>query len=217
MKTFLCIGSGPGISYATAERFAREGFRIVFSARNAEKSRQLADRLIAKGYKADVWTVNAADPESVAALIAGVQQDFESVDVLHYNVASLRSANISEQAADTFIPDLAVNIGGALVATQAVLKEMSARRSGTILLTGGGYAVAPNPEHISLSIGKAGIRALAYGLFESLKEKGVHIGTIAVLSAVYAESKEVEAIGDHFWKLHNQPVGSWTVEVQSPA
>lgn len=217
MKTFLCIGSGPGISYATAERFAREGFRIVFSARNAEKSRQLADRLVAKGYKADVRTVNAADPESVAALIAAVQQDFESVDVLHYNVASLRSANISEQAVDTFIPDLAVNIGGALVATQAVLKEMSARRSGTILLTGGGYAVAPNPEHISLSIGKAGIRALAYGLFESLKEKGVHIGTIAVLSAVYAESKEVEAIGDHFWKLHNQPVGSWTVEVQSPA
>jgi hypothetical protein len=37
------------------------------------------------------------------------------------------------------------------------------------------------------------------------------------LAAVYAESKEGEAIGDHFWKLHNQPVGSWTVEVQSPA
>jgi short-subunit dehydrogenase len=217
MKTFLCIGSGPGISYATAERFAREGFQIVFSARNAEKSRQLADRLVAKGYKADVRTVDAADPKSVAALIAGVEQDLGSVDVLHYNVASLRSANITEQAQDTFIPDLAVNIGGALVATQAVLKKMSERRSGTILLTGGGYAVAPNPERISLSIGKAGIRALAYGLFESLKEKGVHIGTIAVLAAVYAESKEVEAIGDHFWKLHNQPVGSWTVEVQSPA
>jgi short-subunit dehydrogenase len=217
MKTFLCIGSGPGISYATAERFAREGFQIVFSARNAEKSRQLADRLVAKGYKADVRTVDAADPKSVAALIAGVEQDLGSVDVLHYNVASLRSANITEQAQDTFIPDLAVNIGGALVATQAVLKKMSERRSGTILLTGGGYAVAPNPERISLSIGKAGIRALAYGLFESLKEKGIHIGTIAVLAAVYAESKEVEAIGDHFWKLHNQPVGSWTVEVQSPA
>lgn len=217
MKTFLCIGSGPGISYATAERFAREGFQIVFSARNAEKSRQLADRLVAKGYKADVRTVDAADPESVAALIASVEQDFGSIDVLHYNVASLRSANISEQAQDTFIPDLAVNIGGALVATQAVLKKMSERRSGTILLTGGGYAVAPNPERISLSIGKAGIRALAYGLFESLKERGVHIGTIAVLSAVYAQSKEVEAIGDHFWKLHNQPMGSWTVEVQSPA
>jgi NAD(P)-dependent dehydrogenase (short-subunit alcohol dehydrogenase family) len=29
MKTFLGIGSGPGIGLATAERFAREGFRIV--------------------------------------------------------------------------------------------------------------------------------------------------------------------------------------------
>jgi NAD(P)-dependent dehydrogenase (short-subunit alcohol dehydrogenase family) len=42
MKTFLSIGSGPGISYATAERFAKEGFNIVFSSRGAGKSRQLA-------------------------------------------------------------------------------------------------------------------------------------------------------------------------------
>lgn len=217
MKTFLCIGSGTGISYATAERFAKEGFQVVFSARNAAKTRQLAERLQAKGYKADVRTVNAADPKSVASLITDVERDFGSVDVLHYNVASMRAANISEQDPDTFIPDLAINIGGALVATQAVLKKMSERRSGTILLTGGGYAVAPNPEHLSLSIGKAGIRALTLALFESLKEKGVHIGTIAVLSAVSPDSREVEAIGDHFWKLHSQPIGSWTAEIKSPA
>lgn len=34
MKTFLSIGTGPGIGFATAERFAREGFRVVLSARD---------------------------------------------------------------------------------------------------------------------------------------------------------------------------------------
>jgi NAD(P)-dependent dehydrogenase (short-subunit alcohol dehydrogenase family) len=29
MKTFLSIGSGPGIGVATAERFASEGFDVV--------------------------------------------------------------------------------------------------------------------------------------------------------------------------------------------
>ena len=189
----------------------------MFSARNATKTRELAGLLEAKGYKADGRTVDVADPESVASLIAGVERDFGSVDVLHYNVASMRTANISTQDPSTFIPDLAINIGGALIATQAVLKKMSERRSGTILLTGGGYAVAPNPERLSLSIGKAGIRSLTLALFEGLKAQGVHIGTIAVLSGVAAGSKEVEAIGDHFWKLHNQPTGSWTAEIKSPA
>jgi len=46
MKTFLGIGTGAGIGFATAERFAREGFRVVLSARNLERTRELAKRLI---------------------------------------------------------------------------------------------------------------------------------------------------------------------------
>ena len=38
MKTFLSIGSGPGMGMATAERFAKEGFQIVLSARDAAKT-----------------------------------------------------------------------------------------------------------------------------------------------------------------------------------
>jgi len=216
MKTFLGIGSGVGIGYATAERFAQEGFQIVLSARNAVKTRQLGDRLEARRYKVDVRTVDSGDLTGVASLITDVERDFGSIDVLHYNAASMRKANITEQAQDTFIPDLAVNIGGALAAIQAVLKKMMERRSGTILLTGGGYSLAPNPGYLSLSIGKAGIRALTLGLFESLQEKGVHIGTVTVTRDVAPDSKESEAVADHFWKLHNQPTGSWTAEVKSP-
>ena len=214
MATFLSIGSGPGIAYATAERFAKEGFQIVFSARNAAKTQQLAQRLEALGYKVNARSVHADDPKSVAALIADVERDTGSVDVLHYNVASLRAANITDQPAETFIPDLAVNIGGALVATQAVLKKMLARRSGTILLTGGGYSLQPNPERLTLSIGKAGLRALQQALFEPLKQQGVHIASVMVMETVLPDSKDAEDIGEHFWKLHNQPSGSWTQEVQ---
>jgi NAD(P)-dependent dehydrogenase (short-subunit alcohol dehydrogenase family) len=69
MKTFLSIGSGPGMGYATAARFAREGFQIVLSARSLAKTQEQANRLKAKGYHVDVRTVDSADPESVTALI----------------------------------------------------------------------------------------------------------------------------------------------------
>ena len=89
--------------------------------------------------RAEVRTVNSAYPDSVAALIAEVEKQFGSIDVLHYNAASIRQATLSEQPRVTFVQDLAVNIGGALVATQAVTQQMSERRSGTILLIGGGF------------------------------------------------------------------------------
>lgn len=34
MKTFLSIGSGPGIGLDTAIRFAREGYRVILTSRN---------------------------------------------------------------------------------------------------------------------------------------------------------------------------------------
>ncbi len=213
MKTFLSIGSGPGMGYATAERFAREGFQIVLSARHPGRTQELANRLRTKGYRVDIRTVDAADPESIAALINEVQKEFGPIDVLHYNAASIRKATVAEQLQATFNQDLAVNVGGALVATQAVARQMSERGSGTILLTGGGFSLAPNAEYISLSIGKAGLRAMTLGIFESLKQQGIHIATVTVHTAVTPDSKEAEAVAEHFWHLYRQPLGNWTAEV----
>jgi short-subunit dehydrogenase len=214
MKTFVSIGSGPGMGLATAERFAKEGFQVVLSARDAAKAQKLADELKSKGYKAEVRTVDAGDPSSVASLIADVEKQSGSINVLHYNAASMRKATLAEQPRDTFISDLAVNIGGAPVAAQAVAPKMSERGSGTILLTGGGFALEPSPEYLSLSVGKAGIRALAQGLFESLKEKGIHVATVTVAALVNPGSKDAAAVAEHFWQLHSQSKGSWTAEVK---
>ena len=216
MKIFLSIGSGAGIGFATAERFAKEGFQVALSNRTLRKGRELTDRLRAKGYRAEARTVDTADPESVAALIADVQREVGAIDVLHYNTASMREATLMEQPRDTFGADLAVNIGGALVAAQAVGRQMRERGSGTVLLTGGGYSLKPSPQLISLSIGKAGIRALTLGTFESLKQEGIHIATVTIEVAIKPDSQDAERVAELFWRLHGEPIGRWTAEVKYP-
>lgn len=212
MRTFLSIGAGPGMGFATAERFAKEGFQIVLSARDAAKTKKLADQLNAKGFKAEARTVDTSDPSSVAALVAEVETQYGTIDVLHYNAASMRKATLAEQPAETFNTDLAVNIGGAQAAAKAAAPNMLERQSGSILLTGGGFALQPSPDYLSLSIGKAGIRALAHGLFESFQARGVHVATVTVAAFVDPGSKDAEAVAELFWQLHSQPKGSWTVE-----
>jgi NAD(P)-dependent dehydrogenase (short-subunit alcohol dehydrogenase family) len=94
LKTFLSIGSGPGMGLATAERFAKEGFQVVLSARNAVKTQELAHQLNTKGFKAEARPVDVADPSSVASLVADVEKRFGFIDVLHYNAASIRKATL---------------------------------------------------------------------------------------------------------------------------
>ncbi len=217
MKTFLSIGTGPGMGYETAARFAKEGFRVVLSARNAEKTNGLVEQLKAQGYSAEAETVDAANPDSVAALVARVEKQHGAIEVLHYNAAHLHQDTIATQARDTLVSDLAVNIGGSLVATQAVAPGMIKHGSGTILLTGGGFALFPHPDYLSISIGKAGIRAQALGLFESFREQGIHVATVTVASFVNPGSKEAADVAEEFWKLYAQPKAEWTAEVTYPA
>lgn len=89
---------------------------------------------------------------------------------------------------------------------------MIERGAGTILLTGGDFALHPHPDYLSLSIGKAGIRALAQGLFESFKEKEVHVATVTVAGFVDPASQDANTVADQFWQLHSQPKEAWTVE-----
>lgn len=212
MKTFLSIGSGPGMGLATAERFASEGYTVVLSARDADKTTKLAGELRAKGHRVEIRSVDASNPDDIAKLVADVESQIGPVDVLHYNAAAMRQSTIADQPAATFNSDLAVNIGGALAAAQAAAATMASRGAGTILLTGGGFGVQPHPDYVSLSVGKAGIRAIALGLFESLKEKGIHVGTVTVAAFVNPGSKAAQSVADKFWQLHSQPKGSWTVE-----
>jgi short-subunit dehydrogenase len=216
MKIFLSIGSGEGMGRASAERFAKEGFAVVLSARSEDKVKKLAEQLGAKGYSADAVTVNAGDGSSVAALIDSVTKKYGGIDVLHYNAAAMRQASVVGQPIDTFNSDLAVNIGGALAAIHSAGPGMFEKGVGSILLTGGGFALFPSPDFISLSIGKAGIRALAQGLFEDFKVKGVHVATVTVAMNVTPQSEHPAAIAECFWQLHAQERGSWTWEGQYP-
>ena len=216
MKTFLSIGSGPGIGAATAERFAREGYRLVLTSRDAPKLAERAKQLVAKGHEVETRSVDAGDLAGVAALVREVQAQVGTIDVLHFNSASMRAASIALQDADTFVADLTVNIGAAFVAVQEASRGMLARRSGSILLTGGVFAITPVADYLSLSIGKAGIRALTQALFASFQEQNVHIASVTVATLVAAESAEARGVADAFWDLNNAPPEAWVAEVSYP-
>lgn len=216
MKTFLGIGCGPGIGIATAERFAAEGFNVVLSSRNPAHLEPHAQRLRQAGQRCSALQVDASDGASIQSLISTVLAQHGSIDVLHYNAASLRRAGLGDQPAESFLSDLAVNIAGAMQAIQAASPSMFAKAQGTILLTGGRFATAPQPAYISLSIGKAGIRALALGLFEEFKRSGVHICTVTVSASGGNDPAWSAGVAELFWQHHRSSLDAWVPEISYP-
>lgn len=215
-RTFLCIGTGPGIGFATAERFAREGFDTILASRTPSRLDEAARRLAALGTSSATRHVDASQPESVARLVHGVVEHHGQIDVLHYNVAAIRKASLFEQPINSYSEDLGVNIAGAMAAVRAAGEAMFSRGRGSIFLTGGHFGLKPVPDYISLSIGKAGLRALALGVFEPFKAKGVRVSVVHVSGPVTPESELAMGVGDFFWKLHEMPSSEWLPESSYP-
>jgi hypothetical protein len=72
--------------------------------------------------------------------------------------------------------------------------------------------LTPAPDFISLSTGKAGLRTLAFGLFEPLKNQGIHIGIVNVATLVEPESQASVDIANEFWVLHNASKDQWVAD-----
>lgn len=216
-KTFLSIASGPGIGLATARRFGREGYRVVLAARNVERLQADAAKLRAEGIEATTVKVDATDARSVANVVASIGPDLE---VLHYNAGilhydssgSLQPRSIADETIDSIVSETKVNLSSALAAVHAAVPTMTAKGRGTVLLTGGGFGVQPSADFLTLSVGKAGVRAVALALFPALKERGVHVATVTVAKLVAPNSREADEVADAFWELHSQRPTEWRAE-----
>ena len=214
-KVIVIVGMGPGVSAAVARRFAREGYAIGAVARSADKLEEQLAALRASGVRVVGATADAGDIGSLRAALVRLRAALGDAGVLVYNAAGVTYRPLAELSPEAFAADLAVSVVGAFTAAQQVLPAMRAQRSGTILLTGGGFAFEPMPVMASLGVGKAAIRNLAFSLHSDLLESGIHAATVTICGTVAPGSAfDPDRIAEAYWRLHAQPAGAFEREVQ---
>jgi NAD(P)-dependent dehydrogenase (short-subunit alcohol dehydrogenase family) len=105
-----------------------------------------------------------------------------------------------------------VNVGGILVTAMRTVPAMQERGRGTFLVTGG--MPTPVRDHFSLSLGKAGVRALTAMLAEHVAPRGVHVATVTVAGEIIAGTRfDPDLIAEEYWRLHRQPLVEWETEL----
>ncbi len=134
-KVAIITGSSKGIGRAIAERFVRDGARVVINSRDAATARQVAreigDERVALGIGADVSVPLEAD-----RLVADAVQHFGRVDIMVANAGTsmIRSAETIEAEDWQAVVDL--NLNGVFYSAQAAAKRMIPAGGGNVLLIG---------------------------------------------------------------------------------
>ncbi len=212
MAGVIVVGAGPGIGLAVARRFARGGFEPAVIARSAETVDATVAALAADGFPAVGLTADVTDEPGVREALDAAVRAVGVPEVLVYNAALIQWDVLGELNAQQHLDAWAVNVVGAITAITHLGPRMAQAGSGTIVLTGG--MPDPIPEVTSLSLGKAGVRALTELLARAYEPSGVHVATVTVAGAVAPGSAfDPDDIAEHYWRLHTQPAGDWEREV----
>jgi NAD(P)-dependent dehydrogenase (short-subunit alcohol dehydrogenase family) len=208
MAGIVIIGAGPGIGASVARRFGRAGLQVGLVAR----SQPSLDRArAAAGVHAIGVTADAAQRTQLATALDELVGRMGVPEVLVYNAGLIRSDRPGELTDQQYFAAYAVNVLGAMTSAIHLAPAMTAAGGGTILITGG--MPEPDPAVTSLSLGKAGVRALTQLLARQYGPSGIHVATVTVGGAVAAGGQfDPDRIAEHYWRLHRQPREAWEHE-----
>lgn len=212
MSGAVIIGAGRGIGQSVARRFAREGMPIALVARTKETVLAVAEAVAPSGVPTVSLTADGADEPALRTALDAAAGEFGPPDVVVYNAAIIQRDSPGELSAQQHLAALAVNVVGALTAAAHVAPAMAERGNGSFIITGG--MPEPDPRYLSLSLGKAAVRALVRLLDMRYGPAGVHIATVTVAGEVAPGTAfDPDDIAEHYWRLHTQPRHEWDTEI----
>ena len=129
-KNVVVTGASSGIGRAVSLEFARRGANVILAARRRELLDEVATECRALGVTATAVETDVTNRDQCFALI----EKAGTVDVLVNNAGFAIFDAIESAKADDAIEMMNTNYFGTLHCTQAVLPQMLARRSGSIVI-----------------------------------------------------------------------------------
>ena len=175
MATWLITGCSTGLGRALAQAVLAKGHNAVVTARNVSTVQDIADP---HPGTALALPLDVTDHAQINAVVKQAQERFGGIDVLVNNAGYGYRAAV-EEADDADVRRLFdTNVFGAVDMIKAVLPDMRAKRSGTILnISSIGARIKPAGSGY-YSATKAALEGLSGSLRKELQPLGINVTLI---------------------------------------
>jgi len=190
-KVAIITGAGQGIGRAYANRFIREGAKVVVAEINEEWGQRTEAELKAAGGEAIYLKVDVSDETSTKEMAAKAHKHFGSIDILMNNAAIFFGMNREDTSLAYFNKIVSVNMTGVWLCVRAVEPYMKRQRKGKIInqsssaafMGNTGFVETEDPDKPSppfhYSVSKIGVIGLTKYFAGALGPWGINVNTIA--------------------------------------
>lgn len=180
-QTVWITGASSGIGEALALRYARDGARLVLSARRKKELERVASACCAAGIGEDqvlVLPLDVTEWESLPAAVAAVLDRFGTIDLLVNNAGVSQRSLCKDTEMSVYQKLMDVDVMGQIALTKAVLPHMLDRGAGHLAVT----ASVAGKVGVPLRTGYCAAKHAVMGFFDALRAEvegqGLKVSTI---------------------------------------
>ena len=175
----LVVGASSGIGRATAVALAREGAKVMASARRKDRLLDLKAELAAERQQVEIFAADATDVSQMNRLCEETRSRFSPVNIMVYATGT----NVPDRAMRRMRPEIwdeiiRTNLDGAYYITQAILPAMREARSGQLVYVSSVSGQMPDVSGAAYQATKRGLIGLAHAIRVEEKENGIRTTVI---------------------------------------
>jgi len=181
VQVVVVTGVSSGVGRAVARAFGQRGARVGLIARNEEALNAAVGEIQAAGGEALACPADVADADAVERAAAMVEARWGRIDIWVNCAMATVFAPVMETTAEEFRRVTEVTYLGYVHGTQAALRRMLPRDSGTIVQVGSALAYRSIPLQSAYCAAKHAI----VGFTDSLRSELIHEGSHVRLTVVH--------------------------------
>lgn len=172
-KVCVVTGASKGIGFATAERLAEEGAKVLMVARDAEALQAAAESIGADHLACDV-----TDPEADDCIVATCAEQMGGIDVLVNNAGTTFERPIADLTDEDWLYQYALHVLAPMRLMRAAAPRMAAAGGGRIVNVCSSAGKRPSLTNAAYSVTKAAQLSLSRVFADSYAADGVLVNAV---------------------------------------
>ena len=178
-KVAIVTGSALNIGRAIALHLARDGFRVLVTARHSDTDVAETARLVREARsEAAIHMADISDPAQAADLIQSAIDHFGRLDALINNASIRRQTKFADMTPQEWREIMGATLDGAFYCAHAAAPHIAAAGGGSIVNLGGISAHVGAVGRIHAITAKAGMLGLTRGLAKELAADNITVNTV---------------------------------------
>lgn len=179
-KKAIVTGASRGIGEAIARKFAEEGADIAFTYRSSvERAQQLEKDLTALGITAKGYQSDAASYADTEKLVADIQNDFGTIDIVVNNAGVTQDNLILRMSEEQWDQVIDTNLKSIFNMTKQMARPLMKNRGGSIINITSIVGMKGNAGQSNYAASKAGIIGFTKSIAQELGSRNIRCNAIA--------------------------------------